>query len=225
MLKLRQRERDRLVVLRQVADGLVPPHRGAELLGVTPRHFRRMRRAWEREGDASVIHGLRGQGSNRRLPPELRTWALKRAREAVFADFGPTLLAEHLERDPKAPGEVGSCTLRRWMIEDGLWKPKRRGARHRKARPRRRAFGELIQWGTSEHAWSEDRVPGRLFLIQMHDDATNRLLMARFVGQDNGEANRQIAIDYLRRSELPDGRGRQRCDYDFASIRLRDIKS
>jgi len=26
-------------------------------------------------------------------------------------------------------------------------------------------------------------------------------------------------------SELPDGRGRQRCDYDFASIRLRDIKS
>jgi len=36
-------------------------------------------------------------------------------------------------------------------------------------------------------------------LIQMHDDATNRLMMARFVARDNGPANRQIAIDYLRR--------------------------
>jgi hypothetical protein len=203
MLTLSQRERDRLVVLRQVADGLVRPHRGAELLGVTPRHLRRMRRAWEEEGDASVIHGLRGQRSNRSKPEELRRWALKRAKEPLFHDFGPTLLAEHLGRDPKAPGEVGGSTLRLWMIEAGLWKPKRRGARHRKARPRRSAFGELIQWDSSEHAWFEDRVPGRLFLIQMHDDATNRLLMARFVKQDNGEANRQIAIDYLKRWGRP----------------------
>lgn len=203
MLKLSQRDRDRLVVLRQVEDGLIRPKRGAELLGMTPRHFRRMRRAREREGDASVIHGLRGQPSNRTKPAELRAWALKHAREPVFADFGPTLLAEHLGRDPKAPGEVQACTLRLWMIADGLWRPKRRGARHRKARPRRAALGELIQWDTSEHAWFEDRLPGLQFLIQMHDDATNRLMMARFVEQDNGEANRQIAIDYLRRWGRP----------------------
>src|SRR5690606_6157805 len=83
------------------------------------------------------------------------------------------------------------------MIAEALWKPKRRRARHRKARPRRSAFGELIQWDSSEHAWFEDRMPGRCTLIQMHDDATNRLLMARFVPRDDGASNRQIAIDYM----------------------------
>jgi hypothetical protein len=127
---------------------------------------------------------------------------MKRAHEPVFRDFGPTLLAEHLSTDPEI-GELSAATLRGWMIETGLWKPKRRGARHRKARPRRAAVGELIQWDSSEHAWFEDRMAGRQVLIQMHDDATNRLMMARFVPRDNGTANRQIAIDYLRRWGRP----------------------
>ena len=85
-------------------------------------------------------------------------------------------------------------------MREGLWKPKRRGARHPQGRgPRRAAFGELIQWDSSEHAWFEARVRGRFVLIQMHDDAKNRLMMARFVPRDPGAAYRQIAIDYLRR--------------------------
>jgi hypothetical protein len=127
---------------------------------------------------------------------------MKRAHEPVFKGFGPTLLAEHLCQDRKI-GELKACTLRLWMIEEGLWKPKRRKTRHRKARLRRAAVGELIQWDSSEHAWFEDRVPGRFVLIQMHDDATNRLMMARFVPRDTGAANRQIAIDYLRRHGRP----------------------
>lgn len=202
MLTLSQRDRDRLAVLKQVGDGLVTARRGAELVGMTPRHFRRLRRQWERKGDEAVIHGLRSQRSNRATSPQIRKRVMKRAREPVFKDFGPTLLAEHLSRDSEI-GALKACTLRLWMIEEELWKPKRRRARHRKARPRRAAFGELIQWDSSEHAWFEDRVPGRFVLIQMHDDATNRLLMARFVPRDTGAANRQIAIDYLRRHGRP----------------------
>jgi hypothetical protein len=171
-------------------------------VGLTPRHFRRLRRRWEAEGDRAVIHRLRGQRSNRALSVELKERVMKRAREPVFRDFGPTLLAEHLSRDLEI-GELSAPTLRGWMIETGLWKPKRRGARHRKARPRRAAVGELIQWDSSEHTWFEDRMAGRQVLIQMHDDATNRLMMARFVPRDNGTANRQIAIDYLRRWGRP----------------------
>lgn len=197
-----QRDRDRLAVLRQVRDGLVKARRGAELVGLTPRHFRRLRRRWESEGDGAVIHGLRGQRSNRSLSTELRTRVMTCAREPVFSDFGPTLLAEHLSKDPEI-GELNAYTLRRWMIDEGLWKPRRRGARHRKARPRRAAFGELIQWDSSEHAWFEDRMAGHQILIQMHDDATNRLMMARFFPRDTGAVNRQIAIDYLRRWGRP----------------------
>jgi len=196
---LSQREIDRTSILRQVRDSSITARHGAELLGMTPRHFRRIRRAWEREGDKAVIHGLRGRPSNHAKAPELREWALERARDPLFRDFGPTLLAEHLS----AKKEVKACTLRRWMIQEGMWSPKSRKARHRRARPRRDAFGELIQWDSSEHAWFEDRAPGRFVLIKMHDDATNRLLMARFVPRDNGSANRQIVIDYLRRWGRP----------------------
>lgn len=191
-----------MAVLHDVKEGWIPSWRGAELVGLSPRQFRRLRREWERKGDRAVVHGLRGQRSNRAKPEEVRAWALERAREALYHDFGPTLLAEHLGRDPKAPGLVRACTLRLWMIADGRWKPGRKRARHRKARARRAAFGELTQWDSSEHAWFEDRGP-KCTLIQMHDDATNRLLMARFVPRDDGPSNRQIAIDYLRRWGRP----------------------
>ena len=197
-----QRDRYRLAVLKQVEQGLVAARRGAELLGITSRHFRRLRRRWERAGDGVVIHGLRGRRSNRVKASQMRGRALKRAREPVFEGFGPTLLAEHLSRDAEI-GPLKAGTLRKWMIEEGAWKPKRRRARHRKARARRAAFGELIQWDSSEHAWFEDRAAGRFVLIQMHDDATNQLMMARFVPRDTGAANWQIAIDYLRRHGRP----------------------
>ena len=117
-----QRDRDRLAVLRQVRDGLVTARRGAELVGLTPRHFRRLRRRWEAKGDRAVIHGLRGQRSNRALPTELRERVMVRVREPVFSDFAPTLLAEHPSTDPEI-GELNAYTLRRWMIEEELWKP------------------------------------------------------------------------------------------------------
>jgi hypothetical protein len=202
MLTLSQRDRDRLAVLRQVHDGLISAGRGAELVRLSPRQFRRLRRRWEAEGDGAVIHGLRDRRSNRAAPADLRARVMVRVQEPVFRDFGPTLLAEHLSRDAEI-GELNPHTLRGWMIEEGRWKPRLRGARHRKARPRRRAFGELIQWDSSEHEWFEKRAAGRQVLIQMHDDATNRLMMARFVPRDNGPANRQIAIDYLRRWGRP----------------------
>ena len=197
-----QREIERTSVLRQVRDGILTAGQGAEQLGLSARHFRRLRRAWEREGDRAVAHGLRGRPSNHRKPAEHRAWVLERAGDPLYTDFGPTLLAEHLSRGRDGQA-VKAPTLRLWMIDEGLWEAKRRKARHRKARPRRAAFGELIQWDSSEHEWFEKRMSGKFVLIKMHDDATNRLLMARFVPRDNGAANRGVVIDYLRRYGRP----------------------
>jgi len=148
-------------------------------VGLTARQFRRLRRSWEVKGYGAVIHGLRGRRSNRVKSSVLRERAIKRAKAPVLRAFGPTLLAEHLSRDD-AIGPLSAHTLRNWMIDEGLWKAKRIRARHRKARTRRAAVGELIQWDSSEHAWFEDRAPGRCVLIQMHDDATNRLFHGPF---------------------------------------------
>jgi hypothetical protein len=202
MLWMSQRDRDRLVVFRQVARKEITVIRGGELLGLCREQVARIRDRYLVEGDSAVLHRARGRRPNNAKPAPWRAQVLERCREPQFHDFKPTLLAEHLSRDP-ALGPVDPYTLRRWMIEEGLWTVKRRGTRHRKARPRRASVGELVQWDSSEHAWLEDRYPGRLTLVAMIDDATSRLQYARFVPQDNGQANREAVITYLERHGRP----------------------
>jgi hypothetical protein len=197
MLTLSTRDVDRLTVLHQVRDGVLSAAAGARRLRVGPRHFRRMLRRFEEEGDASVVHRGRDRPSNRRLSGAVRTTALERASEPAYHDFGPTLLAEHLSRD-SAIGPLNPHTLRAWMIAAGLWKPRARKLRHRRRRPRRAAVGELVQMDTSIHAWLEDRSSEEIVLIAMIDDATSRLY-ARFFPRDTGAANRALIVDYLRR--------------------------
>lgn len=197
MLTLSSRDVDRLTVLHQVRDGALTVAAGAKRVRVTVRHFRRMLRRFDAEGDASVVHRGRGRPSNRRRSVAVRTAVLERAREPVYHDFGPTLLAEHLSRDP-AIGPLSPHTLRAWMIAAGLWKPRERKLSHRRRRPRRAAVGELVQMDTSIHRWLEDRSSEEIVLIAMIDDATSRLY-ARFFPRDTGAANRQLIVDYLRR--------------------------
>jgi hypothetical protein len=197
MLKLSMRDRDRLVVLHQVHDGVLCCAEGARRVRLGVRHFRRLLRRFEAEGDAAVIHRGRDRPSNRRLPATVRAAALERAREPAFHDFAPTLLAEHLSRDPTI-GQLSADTLRAWMIAAGLWKPRERKLRHRRRRPRRAAVGELVQMDTSIHRWLEERSSEEIVLIAMIDDATSRLY-ARFFPRDTGAANRQLIVDYVRR--------------------------
>lgn len=202
MLEMSQRDRDRLVVVRQVAEKRITVTRGAKLLGLSRKQVGRLRKAYLRDGDRAVLHRARGRRSNRAKPEAWRRRVIERATDPLFHDFRPTLRAEHLSRDPEI-GHVDPSTLRRWLIEEGLWTVKRRGTRHRKARPRREAVGELVQWDSSDHAWLEDRYPRRLTLVTMIDDATSRLQYARFVERDNGVVNRQAVISYLERHGRP----------------------
>ena len=195
MLTLSVQDRDRLSALRQVHEQLLTAAEAARRLGLSSRQFRRLRRRWEAQGDAAVIHRARSRPSNRRLSAALRERALEMARSPLYEDFGPTLLAEHLEREP-AGGRVHPSTLRLWLIAAGLWQPDRHRRRHRKRRPRRRARGELVLMDSSEHDWLEGRGAEELSLIAMIDDATSELF-AVFHPRDTGLANRQVIARYL----------------------------
>jgi hypothetical protein len=132
--------------------------------------------------DRVVAYGLLGRTSNRAPNPTLRERALAKAREPLYDDFGPTLLADIWRRTP-AIGFVHPHTLRLWMIEYGLWKVKPRKARRRKRRERRAVFGELVLIDTSIHPWLEERSSEEIVLIALLDDATSRL-HARFFPRD-----------------------------------------
>jgi len=192
------KERDRLKVIDTLTQQPDGPRRltqaqAAKQLDISERHLRRLQRRYEKEGDAGLIHRSRGRPSNRKFSDSFREQVLAHVREQ-YADFGPTLASEKLaERDGLT---VSRETLRRWMIEDGLWKPKRRKARHCQARERKPAFGEMVQMDTSEHDWFEGRGEAPV-LIAMVDDATSRVFM-RFHATDSTRTNMLMLRDYIR---------------------------
>jgi hypothetical protein len=195
VLTLSVQDRDRLSILRQVHEEVLAGAEAARRLGLSTRQFRRLRRRWEKKGDEAVVHRARGRAPNNQLPLSVRRRALDMARDPLYEDFGPTLLAEHLERDPVG-GRVHPSTLRLWLIAEGVWQPDRRRRRHRKRRPRRRARGELVLMDSSEHDWLEGRGADELSLVAMVDDATSKLF-AFFYPRDTGLANRQVIARYL----------------------------
>ena len=118
-----------------------------------------------------------------------------------YADFGPTLAGEKLAE--LHDHHLCAETLRRWLIADGLWRPKRRRqARIHPRRPRRPGLGELVQIDGSPHDWFEGRAePGTL--IVFIDDATSRLLALRFVSAETTRAYMETLASYLTRHGRP----------------------
>jgi hypothetical protein len=194
---LSQRELDTLKVLAAVAAGQRSQVEAARLLGITPRHVRRLLRKVHDEGDGALAHGLRGQPSNRKACAEHRRRVLH-AYRADFHDFGPTLACEKLAQRGL---HVSRETLRRWLIQEGLWQPRRRRELHRKRRPRRECFGELVQMDTSTHDWTEGRGEA-MVLVNMIDDATSRVLSGFYPGE-TVQAHLDLLGQWLRRYGRP----------------------
>ncbi len=195
-----QKQRDRLVTLKKAAKKLITQKKAAEELEVDPRHVRRLLIELRERGDPSVIHGLKGQPSNRRILPATRNKAIRILSAEVYQGFGPTLARESLEDSYKI--QVSKETLRQWMMGAQLWRAKPDKAEKAHVwRARRSRWGELVQWDTSEHDWLEGRGE-KLYLIAMIDDATSRLL-ARFVRHDSTEENLHLLWTYLEKSGRP----------------------
>jgi hypothetical protein len=195
--QLSPRELDILKVLAPVVEGTRTHVEAARLLGITPRHVRRLLGRLRDGGDAAISHGLRGRPSNRRAAAELRRRVLQDYRDH-FHDFGPTLAREKLAQRGL---HVGLETLRRWLIDEDLWQPRQRRDTHRRRRARRECLGELVQMDTSLHDWTEGRGES-MVLVAMIDDATSRILCGFYAGE-TVEAHLDLLGQWLRRYGRP----------------------
>jgi len=177
-IEMSQKDRDVLKVLAAVQAGKTSQAEAARLLDVTPRHVRRLQRRLTKEGDQAVIHGLRGKPSNHRIKANTKQRVLAEYRHC-YSDFGPTLASEKLS-------EQGLCvapeTLRVWLLDEGLWQRRRHRDPHRRRRPRRCCFGELVQMDASIHDWLEGRGEP-MVLATMIDDASNRIQAGFYPGE------------------------------------------
>lgn len=190
------KERERLVELQQVKEGKETLVEAKERLGLSERQMRRVWRRFLVEGARGLTHRSRGRRSNRALSDETRRRSLELYRERLEG-FGPTLAAEKLA---EAGLKVAAETLRRWLMAESLWKRRRKRGPHRRWRPRKEHFGELVQMDGSFHAWFE--TAEQPCLIDMVDDATGRMT-GRFFEQETTEGAMRVLWGWIEQFGIP----------------------
>ncbi len=197
------RELRRVEVLSRVKGGELKLVEAAAWEGVSYRQAKRWWKRYREEGAEGLKHRSAGRGSNRARPKEYREAVLKRIREKYGGDeskrFGPTLAAEHLERDDGL--KVDAETLRRWMLAEGFWSRRRKRSPYRQRRERKEHFGEMVQMDGSFHAWLEERGP-RGCLMNMVDDATGTT-KARLGEQETTWAAARLLREWIEAYGIP----------------------
>ena len=176
LIAMSERDLQRIEILSKVVDGRMTMVSASHVLDLSTRQVRRLLERMRTGGAASIRHKAIGRPSNNRISDGVRDYAVTLVCER-YADFGPTLAAEKLsERDGL---RVSRETLRRWMVDAGLWLSRKQRRTFHQPRLRREAYGELVQIDGSEHRWFEDRGDPCSLLVFV-DDATGRLIKRTF---------------------------------------------
>jgi hypothetical protein len=197
-LTMSRKERERMTVMVGITEQKLTLVQAAVLMAVGYRQSKRIWKRYQADGDAGLVHRLRGKPSARRKPAAVRAQALARYAEERYADFGPTLMAEHLLQEKLV---VDHETLRRWRLAAGQHTVRRRKQVHRQWRERKPSFGAMVQLDGSHHDWFEGRGP-KCVLMVMVDDATNRM-RARFFAEETTRASYDVLEAWGRKHGLP----------------------
>lgn len=200
LLTMSKKELTRLEVMQRLKEKRLTQKEAARLLGLSERQIKRLWRAYRKAGAKGLVSGRRGKASNNRMDAGVVQQALDLI-EKNYRDFGPTLAHEKLTEEHHL--RISRESVRRIMIEGGIWKPKRakRPSAHQ-MRERRACFGELVQIDGSEHAWFEERGPKCTLLVYI-DDATGQLLELLFVPTETFFGYCEATRHYLERYGKP----------------------
>ena len=193
-----RKERDRLEVLGWKERSGISLKEAAEAMGVSYRQSKRIWRRYKAHKGAGLVHLGRGRKANRGYSLEVKERVL-RAYGDRYRGFGPTLASEKLQEEDGI--RLDHETLRRWLIERGVWERRRKPRRHRQRRERKPCFGDLIQMDGSHHEWFEGRGP-KSCLQSMVDDATG-ITMALMADEETTEAALELLKEWILRYGVP----------------------
>lgn len=169
----------------------------AQRLQITYRHCRRLWKKYQAIGKEAFVHGAKGKVSNRATQPEVRQAIVARYQQR-YDDFGPTLAAEKLAEEGFS---IDHETLRRWLLEEGLWQRQRKRQGHRSWRERKAHFGEMLQMDGSFHAWFEER--GEVCCLMNCVDDTTGGTFSLFAEQETTEAAMTLWWKWIKNFGIP----------------------
>src|SRR3712207_2382038 len=165
----------------------------AELLGMSERHFRRLRDADEAQGAEGIVDRRRGRVSGRRAGVDEIEWVIEAFRTRYF-DFTPKHFHEAIQGRAMADGKPFSrgYTWTKSVLQlRGLVSKAPKRSAHRKKRVRRPLPGMLVFQDGSRHAWLPQGP--ELDLVVTLDDATSAILSAVLV-EEEGTASSFIGL-------------------------------
>jgi len=192
------RELKRLKTIQEAIERHITQKTASTEIGVSERQVRRLVKAVREQGETGIIHKGRGQISSKKIPVGKREGVLKLYRDK-YMDFGPTFAAEKLNEVNGI--RLSKETLRKWLVEAGLWSKKSKKTSHRHWRPRKERFGEMAQLDGSHHDWLEGRGP-ELVLMAYIDDATNEVF-GRFYDHEGTRPAMASFKRYAKKHGLP----------------------
>jgi len=170
------KELPRAGLLKVALAGQITNRQGAEALGLTIRHFQRLKHRFHAGGLAALVHRGRGQPSPRRA--EALRERVTQLLRGPYAGFNDCHLTEKLCEVERLAVSREFVRRVRVALGQAATRP-RRPPQHRHRRPREAAAGELVQIDGSPFAWLEERGPA-LTLLGAIDDATSAILALTF---------------------------------------------
>lgn len=197
-----QRQWKKLDALERLDRGELSAGQAAEVLGLSRRQVRRLRRAFEHDANSAVLHGNVGRVPANRTPDEIRERVVELMRES-YAGFNDQHFTEKLSEEKKKI-VLSRSTVRRILRVAGIPAARpRRPRKYRGRRQRKAQAGLMMLWDGSLHDWLEGRGP-YLCLMGAIDDATSELLPgAHFVERESAVGYLRVLLEVCREKGLP----------------------
>jgi len=199
-LLMSRKELNRLGVMQRLSEKRMGQKEAGAILHLSTRQIKRLLKAYRQKGTAGLVSRHRGRKGNHRLSEEVKKRALNLLK-TKYKGFGPTLAHEKLVEKEKLT--LSDESVRKLMIEEDLWKPRKaKKVVVHQLRERRACFGELVQIDGSPHDWFEGRAEACVLLVFI-DDATGKLVQLLFVKSESLFSYCQAAEGYFRRLGKP----------------------
>lgn len=211
-------------ILMMAVEGKISWLRAADILRVTPRHLRRIRRRWERDGALALVDRRQQTPRRKRIPMQAVEAILKLRRER-YAEFS---VAHFYNRLTEEHGIDISYTWTKVLLQNAGLAPREalRGS-YRRKRERRPMAGMMLHIDGSTHPWIEGLPSWDLIVVL--DDATSECLYMRLVPEEGTQSTLQ-ALEFVlekngRFCELYSDRGSHFCRTSTAGEGPDDIQN